>query len=142
MVDYELRSAKLRAAALGNTFSKPEPAPKPERPKRQPKPKPDYFKIWMKVSGVVGDCFPDGDPIDELIPYMERTGITMKEINRAVKEHSGSKSYNSYLRDLWKDTAADQVHDARNGHVDPHSPFYTVEANGRIKPTPNPWSTR
>ncbi len=109
------------------------------RPVRVAKPiKPSQDLIWRKVVDVIGNSFPDGDPIDYLIPYMEKNGITMKEINAAVRKYERVDFY-QYLSRLWDESAADQIHDAKNGHIDDNSPFYNVDKNQNIVPAQNPW---
>ena len=75
--------------------------------------------------------FPDGDPIDHLIPWMKRHGVDMDFINAAMKKHHG-KDYYTYLADMWDDHAADHIHDARQGH---HGEDYSDEWFAQ----PNPW---
>ena len=37
--------------------------------------KDDYSKVWRKIEDVVGNIFPDGDPIDWLAPWLKKSGI-------------------------------------------------------------------
>jgi hypothetical protein len=37
--------------------------------------KDDYNKVWRKIEEVVGNIFPDGDPIDWLAPWLKKSGI-------------------------------------------------------------------
>lgn len=107
------------------------------------KPKKDneyYSKIWNKVESAISNSFPDGDPIDYLIPWMRRNDIEMKDIDIAARKHSGSKSYNDYLADMWDDLAADAMADAAHGHTDEHSPYFDME-DGKPVMRQNPWTS-
>ena len=83
------------------------------------------------VENAISMGFPDGDPIDHLIPWMKRHGVDMDFINAAMKKHHG-KDYYTYLADMWDDHAADHIHDARQGH---HGEDYSDEWFAQ----PNPW---
>jgi len=116
--------------------------------KKPPKPKkPTSSEIYNKVVTVIGNTFPDGDPIDWLIPYMKRTGVTREEIDAAVRKHALIKrgGLYTYLASMWDDFQGDTISDAkaaladkRMRDVDEHSPFYNV-IDGKIEPTENPW---
>jgi hypothetical protein len=69
---------------------------------------------------------------------MERHGIGVEHINRALRKTGRAKSYDKWMADMWDDCAGDRLHDARNGHVDDNSPFYRLE-NDTVVPNPNPW---
>lgn len=101
--------------------------------------KPDSAEIWRKVEDAAGAAFPDSDPIDRLIPYMEKFGLIIDDLDAAVKKHGGAKSFNDYLAQMWDDYANDQMADADNGHIDYNSQFYSVDDEENIKKNPNPW---
>jgi hypothetical protein len=103
----------------------------------------DDEAIFTKVQDAVGSMFDGGDPIDQLIPWMKKTGVTMDDIDNAVKKNvgRGKKKYgmNDWMVDTWADMAADQIYDAENGYVDANNRFYMVSKDGTITPNKNPW---
>jgi hypothetical protein len=102
-------------------------------------PKLSTEEIFKQVETSVGNSFPDGDPIDHLIPWMEKNSVTMDQIDAAVKKHAKpAKSMYGYLAIMWDDTSSDAMHDAQNGHIDSNSPFYRMENDKPVK-NPNPW---
>jgi hypothetical protein len=110
------------------------------------KPKIDLQAVYNKYTMVVGNVFPDGDPIDYMGPWFKKNyGIEYdygKYIDQALKKFgSGSerKGQDGYLSTMWADMAGDAIHDAKNGHVDDNSPYYDVEKDGTITPKHNPW---
>lgn len=111
-------------------------------PRPTAKKKPTSPEIWHVVETAISNSFPDGDPIDQLIGYMKKHDLTMDEIDGAVKKHAGvKKGFYGYLAQMWDDFARDQIGDAKRGHVEHHSPFYTVSDDGKIEPEQNPWKT-
>ena len=137
------KAAENRARNKLNAPPKP-----PKEPKQKPwKPtKPTDAQVWQKLYTVVGDTFPDGDPIDLIGPYMDRYGLTMKDIDRVVNSYQSIKGgYYEWLAQMWDDATADAVHDAKQALAkgqDPEqygrSPFYHVE-NDKVVPAQNPW---
>ena len=107
-------------------------------------PKPSLEEIYHKAIDIIGDTFPDGDPIDHLGPWLDKHKVDFDRVDLAFKKFEGrgkKKSYGmyDYLADMWKQMAADRIYDAKNGHVDQNSPYYYVEDDGTIKPKQNPW---
>jgi hypothetical protein len=86
---------------------KPQPQKKPRREKI------DYQEIARKIEEIVGNTFPDGDPIDLLIPYMRRRwGLEWdlgQHLDRAARRHLGARSYDDYLATLWDQVADDEL---------------------------------
>jgi hypothetical protein len=68
-------------------------------------------KISMDIDDAVGQAFPDGDPIDILAPKLRRMGIDEYDIQKwldaAVKAHSGAKSFDEYMGNMYDDYAGD-----------------------------------
>jgi hypothetical protein len=62
--------------------------------------------IFRYVSDKISQAFPDGEP--EFHQWMDKYGVTMKDVDKAFKQHSGAKSYDDYMRTMW-DESADQV---------------------------------
>ena len=100
-----------------------------------------YHFIWMEV----GNSFPDGDPSYEVAMKARRMfGLDewadpWKYINAAIKLHEPFNSLSEWLASMWDETAADRMYDAKNGHPEENSLFYTVGDNGEIEPEGNPW---
>ena len=86
----------------------------------QPKstaPKLTLDAVWRKVEDVVGQIFPDGDPIDYLAPWLEKHGIRDFKIgeilDRAAKKNGYEDLYDYY--DSMKDQyARDNVAEGYN----------------------------
>lgn len=73
--------------------------------------------LWVIAKGImewVGNCIPDGDPIDHLIPLVRREcGLNAdrepweegcnvtKWLDKACRKHLGCNSYNQYLINAW-----------------------------------------
>lgn len=85
-------------------------AQEPARPRRE---KIDYEEIARKIEDVVGKTFPDGDPLDWLIPYMRRrwgmeTNIGT-HMDRAARKYLRARDYYDYLAKLWDQVADDNL---------------------------------
>lgn len=63
------------------------------------------YKISDLINDAVGYSFPDGDPIDYIMPRIKKLGIdpydAMPYLDKAAKKHLGSKTYYDYLADFW-----------------------------------------
>jgi hypothetical protein len=95
--------------------------------------------IWDKVQDAM-QFFPDGDPLDHLIPYLNKWEIDMTMVDAAVREFTHSKhGYSEWLSATWHELQRQAIGDAKRGHVDRDSVFYTVNADGKIKRSDNPW---
>lgn len=111
-------------------------------------------QIWNKVETVISNTFPDGDPIDHLIPWMEKNKVTMDVINAAVKKHAKVKDMYAYLASMWDDMASDAMHDANmmlnKGKVPEFNPFIDIvnrdhqgfTGKEKAVKNPNPWEVR
>ena len=112
-------------------------------PSKPATPKVDLDAVWQNIQRVVGNTFPDGDPMDwlaEKYPRYAAIGQLGVLMDKATRHAKAGKSFYDYLARMWHDVAQDAMADARNGHVDEYSPFYTVDG-GKITPQPNPWGT-
>ena len=74
--------------------------------------KQDLSKVARKFEEVVGDTFPDGDPIDRMAPWIRREfrcqgWDTGSILDKAVELHLGFKSYTNYLADMWSNMVED-----------------------------------
>ena len=77
-----------------------------------PKKKVDLEVVARKIEEVLGNTFPDGDPIDWLAPWFKKTyGMEGLEIgdtlNKAVKKLGRYKDYYDYLAQTWDEYSAD-----------------------------------
>lgn len=116
---------------------------------RQPKstaPKLTLDDVWRKVEDVVGQIFPDGDPIDYLAPWLEKHGIRDFKIgeilDRAAKKNGYKDLYDYY--DSMKDQY-DRDNVAEAGHQSPHAKLAQLKAkyDAALKsPNPNPTTLR
>lgn len=103
----------------------------------------ESWKVFNKVETVIGNTFPDGDPIDHLIPWMEKTGVTMDQINAAVKKHGKAKDMYAYLAGMWDDSQSGAVYDAemavkKNEKPQEPSVFFYFDGEKIVKNS-NPW---
>lgn len=124
-------------------------AERENKPVREVKPKLDYQKIYNKVIDVIGQTFPDGDPIDSLAPYIRRMGVkdwdVMDVINAAMKKCGNAaekKGLYPYMAILWKDCSSDALYDAKTMQKkgkESDSPFITYDDKGNPKARNNPW---
>jgi hypothetical protein len=58
--------------------------------------------IWRKVEDVVGNIYPDGDPIDYLGPWCKKQGIDYSMVDKAAKKH-GFKDVYAYWDSMSED---------------------------------------
>ena len=101
-------------------------------------------QIYRKVSDAIGSAFPDGDPIDHFGNWLERNNFTMDDVDRAFKKHD-KVTYYKYLENYWDEYSRDAIADAKQavkaGHTPGHSPFYSVDDDGKVEAEPNPWKS-
>jgi hypothetical protein len=89
------------------------------------KSKQDLQTLWAKIESVIANSFPDGDPYDQLWPYMQKNGFTQDDVERASK-------MNGYddLWDYWNTLTQDIENDA----------YYDWQAAKRPEAPANPLS--
>jgi hypothetical protein len=89
------------------------------RPPRAPAaPKLTLNDVWRKVEDVVGQVFPDGDPIDWLIPWFNRQGIDGHKIGAILEKAARANGYKDiydYWNQLKAQMDADAAYDAQMG---------------------------
>jgi hypothetical protein len=87
------------------------------RPPAQPKL--TLNDVWRQVEHVIGQIFPDGDPIDWMAPWLEKRGYhdwdIGKIIDRAAKANGYSDMY-AYYDELKQQHAEDNAYDAQMGN--------------------------
>lgn len=92
----------------GEELPKPAPKIRPQQPQTSaPKSKPTQSldSIWMNVMMIIGDTYPDGDPIDWIIPWCKKNGVSYDMVDKAAK-HNGYEDiydYRSSLDSLYED---------------------------------------
>lgn len=112
------------------------------------KPTVDLAAVYRKVIDVIGNSFPDGDPIDSMIPYLKKIGVKDWDagdtINAAMKKHGHGvekKGMYAYMASMWKEMAQDALYDAKTvmdkTGKEHDSPFLTYK-DGKpvVKPSP------
>lgn len=85
------------------------------------------------------------DPADTLGNWMNKTGVSMDDIDRVVnKEQKIKGGLYAYIARSWQDMQADIVHDAgvvlSKGKKPESSEFYDV-VNNKIVKSQNPWGS-
>ena len=117
-----------------NTIAKKPKQPSYSAPKIR---KPSSDEIWQKVTTVVANYFPDGDPSDYLYLWAERNKLNWEDVIRAIKKN-GYKDLWDYWNALAHDYNSDADHDERvSGGKEnrPRAPFMenTSEPNGKFE---------
>jgi hypothetical protein len=68
-------------------------------------------KIARIIEDSIGYTFPDGDPVDYIIPRVERLGINTYDIgellDKVARKKLGAKSLDAYMGDVYDDLLAD-----------------------------------
>lgn len=79
------------------------------------------------IEDSIGYTFPDGDPIDYIMPRVRRLGIDTYDVSewldRAARKVLGAKSLNEYLGTVWDDIAVDNLELVMSGGVGLQNPF-------------------
>lgn len=130
-IDYALRAAKARQAALRNDPTRDHPNIEQEVAERRRlnaemnrmareqlkaevahrrkvrTRQTDLRAVAEQIQTVVGNCVPDGDPIDALAPWVRRH-LHLEEyasvgewLDKAARKHLGVKDYTEYLIIMW-----------------------------------------
>lgn len=75
--------------------------------------------VYDKVIDSIGSSFPDGDPIDNIAPWLKRKGIDGYEIGEtveaALKKHGRGvekKGMYAYMASMWDEMGKDALYDA------------------------------
>lgn len=77
--------------------------------------KDNYNTIWRKVENVVGQIFPDGDPIDWLAPWLKRQGVEefrVGEVLEKAAKLNGYKDMYAYWDSFKDDTGYNESSDS------------------------------
>lgn len=103
----------------------------------------DDVGLHAKVIDAISMSFPDGDPSDHFMGYLNRNDLDMSDVNRVMRKFEGVDYY-KYLSRMWDDTARDRMHDANrdieNGKEPDQSDFYTwKKGDKKVTPSDNPW---
>jgi hypothetical protein len=87
-------------------------------PKAPAQPKLTLNDVWRQVEHVVGQIFPDGDPIDWMAPWLQKRGykdFQIGEIIDRAARKNGYKDMYAYYDELKQQHADDQAYDAQMG---------------------------
>ena len=93
--------------------------------KESSKPKIDYNLIGSIAVDAMGNVFPDGDPIDVIMPKLKRMGIDPYQtdiepiLDKAVRMKGYKGGYYKMLADFWDEMKDQQEYDKSHGHQ-PH----------------------
>lgn len=60
--------------------------------------KDDYGTVWRKIEEVVGNIFPDGDPIDWLAPWLKKSGIRDHHIGEVLDKACKMNGYKNMYK--------------------------------------------
>ena len=100
--------------------------------------------IYRKVEDAIGNSWPDGDPADSFSGYLNRNNYTMDDVDAAFKKHAKT-TYYKYLENMWRDMAADAMHDAKEaikrGQKPERSPYYDIINGDSVELNSNPWKS-
>jgi hypothetical protein len=113
------------------------------------KAKVDLAAVYRKTIDAISSSFPDGDPIDHLIPILSKMGVDRYEIgdtiNAALKKHGHGvekKGMYAYMGSMWNDMAQDALYDAKTvmdkTGKEYDSPFIDYK-DGKPFAKPNPY---
>lgn len=92
-------------AGLKGKLNKPKADPTAKKAEAQAK----LQRVADKINDVIGSTFPDGDPIDILMPWMRKQGYSDEQLISTLDKAArlnGFKSYYKQLEDTW-----DQISD-------------------------------
>lgn len=107
----------------------------------------DVYNIVMEC---ISNTFPDGDPMDWIMPKLKKMGVSSSNVHstvdKAMKACGGiseRKGLSGYMADLWDDMAEDAIYDAEEaakGGGTPHNPaYFRVASDKKIVKNQNPW---
>lgn len=92
--------------------------------------KPSMSEIWRKFQRAVDDSFPDADPFDRISDWLNQNGLTIHDVDQAVKQFGGADSAHDYLASMWDDFSADAEYDAMQGaHGDTYDDQWFTRQN-------------
>lgn len=91
---------------------KPAPAAAPAAP--------NAGRIMLMIDDAIGNSYPDGDPLDRLLPRLSREfGIggdrAIAALDRAVAATKSGRDFNDYVRQVWQQ----HIDDSGSGDVNP-----------------------
>ena len=84
----------------------PPKEPKVSAPRAPAVPKLTLDAVWRKVEEVVGNIYPDGDPIDWMLPWFKRQGIEDFKVGEIIDRAARKNGYKD-MYDYWKSFADD-----------------------------------
>lgn len=98
------------------------------------------FNAWLmdKIESAMSSAMDGGDPIDTLIPAMDKYNLDIQDIDKLMKKNGYKHGLYQELAIMWNDAQQDNIHDANNGHQQDNNQFYSIK-NSQVIPTPNPF---
>lgn len=95
--------------------------------------------LYEKAQDAFAYAMDGGHPHDRFRVVFERYNLTMDDVDKVLRKiDKTKKGFYAQLAEMWSDTQGDQLHDAKNGHIDDNNQFYRV-IDGEIIPEDNPW---
>jgi hypothetical protein len=101
--------------------------------------------LLNKVENAISNSFPDGDPMDWFVGFLEKHNLDLSDVDRVMKKQYG-RTYDQYQIDMWDSFAADSEHDANmmisQGQDPGSSPFWSWDGKSpKVELEPNPWGS-
>lgn len=120
--------------------------------KRVPVTHDEISELGFKLMSWAGESFPDGDPNDRVMQWMERKGWDVSDAYErimpvACKKSLGTKDYSEYLAQLWDDVYGDTKSYADGeglGYSDERPEDHMDDADRLLRSmgNENPWRSR
>lgn len=106
----------------------------------------DLKMLYDRGIEAIGSSFPDGDPIDHMLRYLDPKHWTTDEIDQAFKKFGHGyekKGFYATVEGTWDDFSSDTIADAKmelsqGKKPDSNSPFFDIK-DGKVVPKKNPW---
>ena len=62
--------------------------------------KDDYTRIWFRIEDLIGNIFPDGDPIDWVAPFIKKQGVSQYDVGNVIKKAANQAGHKD-MYDYW-----------------------------------------
>lgn len=101
--------------------------------------------VWRKVEDVVGQIFPDGDPIDWVAPWLKRQGVEDFKIGNIITRaarKNGYKDMYDYWNQLKQQHDADQRFDNDSNYAEDINQFKDILNKQHVPPAAPKAATR
>lgn len=125
---YDVVDMKVPSAAkdfLKDVYKAVKPHVKWAKKTAPAKPKINLQAVGNMVMDAIGRSFPDGDPIDIIVPRLRKAGINTdagvdKLLDKALKSIGYNGGYNNTLADFWDEMKSQHDFDKSHGHAPPY----------------------